>query len=331
MTGYLRRFNNNKPLIFVFTIMMSLFLLGNSPLRIEGCKIPRRGVSSLERRQTSLSSDQEPQQKQIAEGQQISEEQQINQSSSETTNTEGKNNIIEKLLYLNLFFVLTLLIFAIVDFLWHRNLAKAISSLGGGQVSKSDINTLKSSITDLFKELELKIEKLQNDKRLNNDKSLNNDMVSPVKIQTTEIEKPPLEQFVELYNRSVKDHSIRSEFNNKYRPIRMGVTNFEARRIDLKVEACFENWESGDYLIVELELNGEPKYASVPRFDLPIQDVNYSIGAIGMVFKCPGYNPKLQYIDVLVVSPAFFKQEKSSNQWKLETQGELKLGQGKQK
>lgn len=339
MTGYPKKFESNNKrakaihelLIFISIIIMSLMILGSDTLAIKGCSIPRRRTST---------SEQTTQPSQMKTEQEITQE--VQQPIKDNTNLERKITRIEKFSYINFLILGTLLVFALVDFTWRMKTAKAILNLDR-EVSKimSNLNKLLERIIELESQIgkqnvlssqEMSHETLQETPIEEELKQFSrNHIEMSRRIQEIKKEKSPLEQFIDLYNEAVKDPSIRNEFNSKYNPIRMGVKNFQDRRVNPKIAAQFENWDSGDYIIVKVNLDEGTRYVSVPRFDLPIQDANYGPGAIGQVFNCPGYKPQFQYLDSMVVRPAFFEQGDNRNQWILKEQGELKLGQNKEK
>ncbi|MBI1929509.1 carboxypeptidase regulatory-like domain-containing protein [Candidatus Poribacteria bacterium] len=135
-----------------------------------------------------------------------------------------------------------------------------------------------------------------------------------------------VQTFCRLYNVAVEDSNRRSEFTQRYQPLRVGVANASERGRDSDKEPDFQTSPHGDYYAVAVE--GDMLYAVVPRFDVTLQSVSYGPGAMGLVFDCPNYDPQLRYRRVKVAKPAFFEPDPEKQHWTLKEKGELDLGKG---
>ncbi len=126
------------------------------------------------------------------------------------------------------------------------------------------------------------------------------------------------------YNPGVLDKSAREVFRARFSPVLIGVANSGERVKKPGTLPVFEINDGGDYFAVPID---SARYAVVPRFGLTFQDGNYGTGAMGEVFRCPGYRPSLRYPAVSVVKPAVFELEPGKG-WTIKQTGELDLGQG---
>jgi len=118
------------------------------------------------------------------------------------------------------------------------------------------------------------------------------------------------------------------EFSQRYRPVRVGVTNTMDRRRDPDTAPLFQTAVDGDYYAVELE--GSAFYAIVPRFGLVYQRSIHGPGAMGLVFDCSDYDPNLRYRNVKVLRPALFTPDVARQRWAFKEKGELDLEEGNQ-
>lgn len=155
---------------------------------------------------------------------------------------------------------------------------------------------------------------------------------SPVKA-TVQQEKPRSQPIYNMppglcraYNAGVEDSDQKYRFREQYRPIRVGVVNATVRRRDPEILPEFEADEAGDYYAVAIE--GKPYYAVLPRHDLTLQEHSYSPGAMGEVFDCPDFNPRLRYRHIRVVQPAVLEPDAAKQRWTLKAKGKLDIGQG---
>lgn len=129
---------------------------------------------------------------------------------------------------------------------------------------------------------------------------------------------------IHLYNTTIADEQRQSEFNKRFKPIRVDVINALDRRRDPKLNPQFQSSNSGDLLVVEINGARPTSFVVFPRFELTIYESNYRAGAFGEVFHCPIFNPKQRYSVHSVQSPAFFSMGQSGS-WTLERKGELEL------
>ena len=135
-----------------------------------------------------------------------------------------------------------------------------------------------------------------------------------------------IQRFCQDYNAGIENPQRKNEFIQRYQPVRVGVTNVMARYHSLTIEPLFQTAPDGDYYAATVE--GDGRYAIVPRFDLTLQEYNYGPGAVGQVFECPNYNPLLRYRRVTVVKPAFFEPDSARQRWTLKEKGKLNLERG---
>ena len=90
------------------------------------------------------------------------------------------------------------------------------------------------------------------------------------------------------------------------------------------IKPVFETADDGDYLAVEVR----DAYAVIPRFGLMIHEPTYGPGAIGYVFECRKYSPKLRYVRMNVVKAAVFQPDADKKLWELRKKGALALLKG---
>lgn len=131
------------------------------------------------------------------------------------------------------------------------------------------------------------------------------------------------EELCRMYNEAVNDSSKRNKFRDRYRITRISTTNVDERRRDPKAYPIFETSSNGEFYVVKIHKQGRPVFAAVPQFDLEINDLGYTPGAAGQVFKCHGYEPGGIYSPVRVIRPAQFLESGSS--WTLDVPGELEV------
>ena len=129
-----------------------------------------------------------------------------------------------------------------------------------------------------------------------------------------------------FYNLGLEDGRRKSDFLSHYSPIRIGTVNAMERRRDPDIKPVFQAANDGDYYAIPIDAGDA--HPVTPRFDITLQRSNYGPGAMGIVFKCSGYNPRLRYRQVKVVRPALFLPGSVRAQWTLMEQGELDLGNG---
>jgi hypothetical protein len=134
-------------------------------------------------------------------------------------------------------------------------------------------------------------------------------------------------ELIHSYNRGVMDASGRDDFQARFQPIRIMTANAMQRRKDPHLEAEFQTGNAGNYYAVEFEEGGQKRYAVLPRFGLTFDAVSFGPGAIGDVFDCDEYNPRLEYHRVQVFQPAIFEPDGDQG-WRLVEKGRLDLGQG---
>jgi hypothetical protein len=89
----------------------------------------------------------------------------------------------------------------------------------------------------------------------------------------------------------------------------------------------FQSASDGDFYAIEIADQGRMKYGVVPRFDLTLQESNFAPGAIGIVFKCSGFNLSMRYRYFRLLRPAFFGKAAGEN-WNHIEDGELDIGEG---
>ncbi|MBI3650561.1 MAG: hypothetical protein HY231_05880 [Acidobacteria bacterium] len=136
-----------------------------------------------------------------------------------------------------------------------------------------------------------------------------------------------LEIFQVLYNQAADDASLRQAFREQYAPIRFGTHNALQRHKDSSLEPIFQSATDGDYYAVKLGNVSPNQYVVVPRFDLTFRQSCFGPDAMGEVFYCPDYDPRLRYRRVRVPQAAIFESSDKQT-WKFVRLGQLQLGQG---
>jgi hypothetical protein len=129
---------------------------------------------------------------------------------------------------------------------------------------------------------------------------------------------------ISIYNQAVEDRNLRGEFQERFRPLRIGTINASDRRRDPALPPEYKAASDGNFLAIQD--SRRMSYLIVPRFDLTVKSANYEAGAIGTIFDCGDWNPALSYSKVMLGRPAVF--EKNGETWLLKTPGVLDLGQG---
>jgi hypothetical protein len=186
---------------------------------------------------------------------------------------------------------------------------------------------LKQHIDCQFKEFEKKIQDFladwlkksmppEDNKRLMPSTEVDNDRET--------VESKDLAACIRLYNAAIQNSERQIEFERGFNPVRVDVANAMFRRRNPNLEPEFGSKDSGDFLVVEIEDDGSRRFAVFPRFGLTISEANYRSGAVGEVFRCPGFDSQRHYTIFRVISPAFFSREQWE-QWKLIETGELEL------
>lgn len=125
------------------------------------------------------------------------------------------------------------------------------------------------------------------------------------------------------YNAGVEHPQQKNDFIQKYNPIRFGVVNAMSRRQNLNISPVFQKTNDGDYYAIRMD--GRNLYLVVPRFDLTFEEFSYGPGAMGQVFVCPNYDPKIHYRRVKVSEPAIFESDTAQKLWKVKHKGKLDL------
>lgn len=181
---------------------------------------------------------------------------------------------------------------------------------------------LKEAINDLVKAISLTVWKVE---------QIEGEIEAGIrKVLLTNQERTALNSYIEdlpqHYNAVLENHKERESFMQFYKPIRIGTINAMERRRDPSIEPDFRTTDDGDYYAIAV--NGKNVYSVVPRFDLTFQRSIYGPGAMGMVFECPGYDPRFRYRAVTVVKPALFGPDPARQRWIMKEKGALNLGQG---
>ncbi len=143
----------------------------------------------------------------------------------------------------------------------------------------------------------------------------------PTIVESHDSAQTPL---IVLYNQAVDDRTARGEFQQQFRPLRIGTINAAERRRDPGLPPEYKEASDGNFLAIED--SKRMSYLIVPRFDLTVKEANYGAGAIGTIFDCGDWNPLLSYSRVMLQRPAVF--ERSGETWLLKAPGVLDLGQG---
>jgi hypothetical protein len=130
-----------------------------------------------------------------------------------------------------------------------------------------------------------------------------------------------------IYNSTLTDPDQERHFRREYTPERIDVPNAMERRQDRYLEPKFKSDDRGDFIVVAIKENDSNTYAVFPYFGLTIKRSNYDAGAVGTVFKCPGFNQLYKYKIIVVKKPAIFTPEGYGN-WSLVTPGELEIYTG---
>jgi len=143
----------------------------------------------------------------------------------------------------------------------------------------------------------------------------------PTVVESHDSAQAPL---IVLYNQAVDDRNARGEFQQRFRPLRVGTINAADRRRDPSLPPEYKEASDGNFLAIED--SKRMSYLIVPRFDLTVKEANYGAGAIGTIFDCGDWNPLLSYSRVMLERPAVF--ERSGETWLLKEPGVLDLGQG---
>jgi len=131
----------------------------------------------------------------------------------------------------------------------------------------------------------------------------------------------------ELYNNALSNQDDRSQLRASYEPIVISVINAVERRRNEKLPPVFQTATAGNFLAIRLPLSDE--FAVFPKFSLIVQESSFGPGAVGEVFDCAGFDPRLNYPNIRVRRPAIFESG-NENDWKLRTPGALDLGQGQE-
>ncbi|GEM_PF-4011624 len=136
---------------------------------------------------------------------------------------------------------------------------------------------------------------------------------------------PKLLDMCLLYNDSLTDKERRFTFKEQYQPLTIGVVNSVERWRNDDLPPVFQTTGEGSYLAIEFE---QGKYAIFPKFGLRVEESIYSAGALGEIFHCqPSFERQSTYSNITITNPAIFVKKDSDN-WELQTQGVLNLGQG---
>jgi len=137
----------------------------------------------------------------------------------------------------------------------------------------------------------------------------------------------PVQELVSAYNAALRNPNDRTNFRDTYRFSRIGVPNAMERRRDSNLTPIFQTAADGDYYAVEFGEQTGNRFPIVPRFDLTLQQSNYVPGAIGLVFRCLGFDPNKRYRNFTLIRPAYFTRT-SGETWNLVETGELQVGEG---
>ncbi|MFH0992055.1 MAG: hypothetical protein V1799_18775 [bacterium] len=143
----------------------------------------------------------------------------------------------------------------------------------------------------------------------------------------TTIESLPIQELISSYNAALRNENDRSSFRNAFRMSRIRVQNAMERRTDSNLKPVFQSASDGDYYAIDLRAQSSNKFAVVPRFDLTLQELNYGPGAIGLVFRCLGFDSNLRYRSFALIRPAYFTHS-TGETWNLVDPGELQVGEG---
>ena len=95
------------------------------------------------------------------------------------------------------------------------------------------------------------------------------------------------------------------------------------RSKDSELLPIFKKSIDGDFLAVRLP--DHKYYLVVPRFNLIFQDSTYGPGAMGDVFVCENYIPKIRYDQIDLQKPASFEADVAQLNWNLKEKGRLIL------
>lgn len=129
---------------------------------------------------------------------------------------------------------------------------------------------------------------------------------------------PDLQKLVNLYNQG--NHTEIRKIYSNIDSIR--ITNETELYQNPNITPIFETNANGSFVAYSIDA-GE-SYAVVPFSGCILQNDLYSSGGFGIVFECPGFDPKYRY-DIKVIRPAFFKRDPVSDKWTLQDKGKLEL------
>ena len=138
---------------------------------------------------------------------------------------------------------------------------------------------------------------------------------------------PILEDVIDLYNTTIDNPSRQDEFEQRYKPIRIDVTNAADLLQDPDIKPIFQTSDDDDYLAVAVE--GDTSYAVVPRSGLTLQEFINDTGAMEHVFNCSKYDKQFRFQRLKVAQPALLDPvDAAKERWELTKKGELYLGEG---
>ncbi len=135
-----------------------------------------------------------------------------------------------------------------------------------------------------------------------------------------------IEQIVNKYNNLKYAEYGVQEFENQYQNYKMGIENYDAWRVDKRIERIFGKDGSADYMYIpDAKKNCSGLIPVFLSFGITINRYNYEAGAIELVFPIHGFNLNEKYKRFSILKPAFFK-ERYDGKLELVKSGQLVLG-----
>ena len=133
-----------------------------------------------------------------------------------------------------------------------------------------------------------------------------------------------MNQLCVAYNRSLNDRGARHTFLSQFNPIRIGVSNLSARRSSDSVPPQFKTASNGYFLAVKVNYRDSQVHLVTPGFDLIVEQMEYSPGAVGYAFECDGYVRGRRHHCVKLIDPAIFELS-AYDTWRLKSKGKIEL------
>jgi len=136
----------------------------------------------------------------------------------------------------------------------------------------------------------------------------------------------PTQELAVLYNKIVSEKTNVGDFWQRYDKITtIGIINAEQRVSDETVKPIFGAAKNGDFYAVEIEEDGQVKFAVVPKFGLIFSEAKYKRGSLGFVFKCQDFEDGKRGNVILIKKPAFFQPDAEKKKWELIHIGEISI------